>query len=147
MKSAIEYTWARFFSNAVPAPVDIDLEIEGTLLQGVTSFFQFQLPSSGMTLRLASQSGRSVMYASSKIRNPNSAFHDFRYDSGADAGGLFIDPGMLLDDARKRRNTNGMIVRNFTDTTLYVTVQGLDNRNMFTLVTTFGNTCEYMHYT
>ena len=122
----------------MPAPIDIETEIEGILTLGDNSFFQFQLPTSGMTLRLEGESGRSVMYASDKVRNPNSAFHDYRYDSRSDRGGLFVSPEMLMGGPRGKRQ----LASNLTDTTLYVTVQGLEDRNVFTLLTTFGNTCK-----
>ncbi len=130
----------------VPAPIDILEEIEGILFLGDSSFFEFQLPVAGMTLRLESQSGRSVMYASSKIRNPNSAFYDFRYDSQEDAGGLFVSADMLGGGVRRKRLVGESVTSNFMDTALYVTVQGLEDRNVFTMLTTFGNTCKCTSY-
>ncbi len=129
------------FLCTVPAPIAISEEIEGILFLGDSSFFEFQLPVTGMTLRLEGQSGRSVMYASSNMRNPNSAFYDFRYDSQEDAGGLFVSADILGGGERRKRLVGELGASEFTDTTLYVTVQGLEDRNVFTMLTTFGNTC------
>ena len=132
------------FLHVVPTPIDILEEIEGILSLGDLSFFQYQLPTSGMTLRLEGDSGRVVMYASSRIRNPNSAFHDYSYDSRVDRGGLYVSPEMLRGGQRGRRQTSVMEMSgNLTNTTLYVTVQGLEETNAFRLLTTFGNTCEF----
>ncbi len=86
------------------------------------------------------------MYASSKIRNPNSAFYDFRYDSQEDAGGLFVSADMLGGGGKRKRLVGESDASNFMDTALYVTVQGLEDRNVFTMLTTFGNTCKCTSY-
>ncbi len=127
----------------MPAFIDISEEIEGILSQGDSSFFNFQLPVAGMTLRLEAQSGHTVMYVSDKIQNPNSAFHDYRYDSRENRGGLFVSQDML-EDGRRRRAVDELTMSgsNFTNITLYVTVQGQEDRNLFTIRSTFGNTCE-----
>ncbi len=128
----------------MPALIDISEEIEGILSEGDSSFFNFQLPVSGMTLRLEAQSGRTVMYTSRKLQNPNSAFYDHRYDSAENSGGLYISPDML-EDGRRRRAINELVGgSNFTNTTLYVTIQGLEDKNTFTIMSTFGNTCKML---
>lgn len=83
------------------------------------------------------------MYASSKIQNPNSAFYDYRYDSTDNSGGLYISPDMLENGRTRRAIIDGTVSgSNFTNTTLYVTVQGLEDENSFTIMSTFGNTCK-----
>ena len=52
-----------------------------------------------------------------------------------------MSPDLLMGDQRGKRQAS-----NLTDTTLYVTVQGLEERNVFTLSTTFGNTCKCGQY-
>jgi len=124
----------------VPAPIEIESEIEGILFFGDSSFFEFPVPTAGLTLSLEGTTGNSVMYVSDKIKNPNAAFHDFSYDSQRDRGGLFVDVDLLSGGRGGGRGKRAD--SNFTDSTLYVTVEGLQERNQFSLFTTFGNTCE-----
>lgn len=134
-------------THTVPAPIEIEEPLEGILENGDLSFFQFQLPTRGMTIRLEGRSGRTVLYASNKIRNPNSAFFDFRYDSQQDVGGFFVSPDMLGDKnprgPRNRRETEDD--QSSSNTTLYVSIEGVQERNIFTLITSFGNNCKCLH--
>ena len=82
------------------------------------------------------------MYASDKIRNPNSAYYDFRYDSQVDVGGFFVSPDMLRD--RNPRRTR-RITESFSNTTLFVSIEGVQESNAFTLSTSFGDNCKCLN--
>ena len=124
--------------NPVPAPVDIEQTIDDNLDGGEFSFFQFMLPTEGMTIRLSVQQGAMALYASTDIQNPNSAFYNYMIEtSGIDD--VYIDPSAFgIDssiDPAKRQSVNM-----FTNTTLYVSIEGLGDSNQFMMETTFGDT-------
>ena len=115
-----------------------------TLDGGELSFFQFQLPAEGMTIQLQVQQGRTVLYASSRIRNPSAALYDVRLETDSTAD-VYLDPSDFetpneqgLQSLQKRQITDM-----FTNITLYVTIEGIQSTNFFTLETTFGDTCKF----
>jgi len=57
----------------------------GTLEQNQKAFFQFALTEEGLTLKLDVQIGFIVLFASSKIQNPNEAFYDWRLETRSSA--------------------------------------------------------------
>lgn len=132
----------------MPAPFNVGETIEGILEKGDFSFFQFQLPTIGMSLLLEGETGQTVLFASNKIHNPTSAFYDSRYNSLEDKGGLYISPDTFL-----RGNTSGwswrtaagdkMASSNGSNITVFVTIEGLEDRNAFTLHTVSGRPCEW----
>ncbi len=126
--------------------MDIEDTIEGTLDGGEVSFFQYLLPTSGMTLRLRTQQGRVVLYADDTIQNPNAAFYDYKLETGG-SDDVYIDPGAFgIGIGRRRRQaSNNSIDSGFTDTTIYVSVEGMEGSNSFELETTFGNTCKFVY--
>jgi len=113
-----------------------------TLDGGELSFFQLPLPVDGMTFQLQVQQGRIVLYASSRIRNPSAALYDVRLetDSTADA---YLDPSDFEDSSSQSSLVKRQATSNFTDTTIFVSIEGLDNMNSFVLETTFGDTCKF----
>lgn len=125
----------------VPAPVEIGQTIESLLDEGELSFFQFQLPMVGMTVQLQVQQGRVVMYASSKIRNPSAALYDVRLETDSTAS-VYLDPSDFEDNAPNPSSRKRQATVMFTNTTIFVSVEGLDNTNNFMLDTTFGDTCK-----
>lgn len=139
------------YSCLVPAPVRVEQQIQVTAQMAKVTYFQYQLPEEGMTVRLRVESGQAVLYASHRIRNPSSAFYDFRLQTGSTAD-VFVDPVELeggvgatraeVAGRRKRRQEEGS--RGFTNTTLYVSVEGLQDDSRLVLETTFGDTstCE-----
>ena len=115
-----------------------------TLDGGELSFFQFQLPAEGMTIQLQVQQGRTVLYASNRIRNPSAALYDVRLETDSTAD-VYLDPSDFetpdeqgLQSLQKRQITDM-----FTNITLYVTIEGIQSTNFFTLETTFGDTCKF----
>ena len=131
----------------VPAPVEIGQTIESLLDEGELSFFQFSLPAQGMTFQLQVQQGRVVMYASNKIRNPSAALYDVRLETYSTAS-VYLDPSDFEGDAPDSSSRKRQATAMFTNTTIFVSVEGLDNINSFVLDTTFGmlssNTCNQL---
>ena len=97
---------------------------------GEVSFFEYQVPEEGLTLTLRRLEGTANLYASNKLRNPNSAFHDYRiYGEGQ----AFVDLGELLS------GEGGVVL--LGNTTLYVSAEGIgDLINSFEIEATLGNT-------
>lgn len=97
------------------------------------SFFEFELPNEGMTISLRRQTGRMMLYASSKVQNPSSAFYEYRIQN---EGEVYIDPYRLFFNKFQKRETTGIVL----NTTLYVSVEGGDTSNKFQIRTSLGNT-------
>ena len=117
--------------------MEIGQTIESMLDEGELSFFQFSLPAQEMTFQLQVQQGRVVMYASSKIRNPSAALYDVQLETDSTAS-AYLDPSDFEDNgpdpSSKKRQATAM----FTNTTIFVSVEGLDNISNFILDTAFG---------
>ncbi len=127
-------------THSVPAPVEVAQTIEGTLDGGEFSFFQFLLPTMGMTLRLQTQRGRVVVYADDSIQNPNAAFYDYKLETGSNSE-VYIDPGALgIDHGTRKRQASA----DATETTIYVSLEGIDESNSFELESNVGDTCKWL---
>ena len=96
------------------------------------SYFEFQLPVDGLTISLMRQQGSVSLFASDKLRNPNSAFYDYRID---DEGEVFVDYELLAK--RQRRDVSEVTISN---STLFVSVEGIANISNFQIVASLGNT-------
>ena len=136
----------------MPAAVRVEEPIEvAAQLEGQISYFQYQLPEEGMTLELTVTKGRAILYASTKISNPNSAFHDFSFETDSSVD-VFLSPEDLvksdnnIDIGINKRDVEEeeQRKRNFTDIKVFVSIEGLDKNNSYVLDTTFGDTstCE-----
>ena len=116
-----------------------------TQLLGTVSYFQYELPDEGLTLRLNVAAGRVVLYASTRIRNPNSAVYDIRLETDATED-VFVSPddlimtgvGTAIEGRRKRNIEKGE--RDSAVVMIFVTVEGLEKNNSFILESTFGDT-------
>lgn len=138
-------------SLAVPARVFVEEMIEvSTQLLGRVSYFQYELPEEGMTLRLNVAAGRVVLYASTRIPNPNSALYDIRIETDSTED-VFVSPedlvqndGVIRVGRRKRLEGGGQ--GNSTSTMIYISIEGLRDNNSYILETTFGDTstCKLM---
>lgn len=103
----------------------LDIEIN----EGQVSFFEYDLPEEGMTISVHRQEGGMTLFASDKIRNPNSAFFDYRI---VNEGEIYIPSSSLI---QKRELTENPL-----NVTLYVSVQGTGKTNIFQLFTAEGDT-------
>ena len=128
--------------HTVPAPIDIEQTVFTTLDGGQVSFLEYQLPTLGMTLALQVQEGSVVLYASNKIRNPNAAFHDYRLETSLSAD-VYINAS-VFEEGRPRvvmgsGNKRQVAPAEFTNITVFVTLEGLGDTNTFELDTTVGD--------
>lgn len=127
------------------AAVTVEQPVEvATQLKGQISYFQYQLPTEGMTLHLTVVMGKAILYASTEIANPNSALHDVRLETDSSAD-VFLSPKDLFEDdfdinviIDRKRDVKGS--RKFTDIDVFVSIEGLDSNNSYVLDTTFGDT-------
>lgn len=129
-------------SPAVPARVFVEDMVEvSTQLLGRVSYFQYELPEEGMTLRLNVAAGRVVLYASTRIPNPNSALYDIRIETDSTED-VFVRPEDLLRSGGvgRRKRLEGGHGGNSTGTMIYVSIEGLRGNNSYILETTFGDT-------
>ena len=118
--------------------------------QGAVARYQFILPVNGTTIRLCVKEGRIVFYASIRISNPNSAFYDYKLEvenlikAEERCGEVFVENEQgtpTTDDI----NTNGKRqapteLEDLSDTTLYMSVEGIEEKNTFDLESTVGDT-------
>lgn len=140
----------------MPARVFVEDMVEvSTQLLGSVSYFQYELPEEGMTLRLNVAAGRVILYASTRIPNPNSALYDIRIETDS-TDDVFVTPEDLLQNdgfigvgRRKRLEGEGGRQRNSTGIMIYVSIEGLRGNNSYILETTFGDTstCKLYNYT
>lgn len=100
-----------------------------------------------MTIQLQQQRGSVTLYGSFDIQNPNSAFHRFRIES---SGNMFISLGdsnqsPSVDGQPSKRMVKRIAedesLREFSDRTLFVSIEGQQDFSSFILETTFGDTC------
>ena len=136
------------YCYTVPAIIPIEQTLESNIDDGEFIFFQFQLPSNGMTIQLEQLSGSVTLYGSFDAQNPNSAFHSFRIESSGD---VFVAheydvQSPALDQRLSKRLVKSITERGssreLSNTTLYISIEGLQDFSSFTLDTTFGDTCK-----
>ena len=111
--------------TTAPAISDIGQAITNTLQQNEVTFIQVALPDGGMTLSIDVTVGVVVTYGSNKIQNPNEAFYDFKLSNSRPE--IFV-------------TTDTFGIANFTNITIYISIQGQSASNEFTLNTTIGDT-------
>jgi hypothetical protein len=96
------------------------------------------IPEEGITVSLLRQEGSAVLYASGRVRNPNSAFYDFRIDS---EGEVYVDPQELFGDRGRRDSEDESSDSEGGLNMLYVSVEGMGSEiNSFQITTSTGNT-------
>ena len=117
--------------------------MNGTLDQGEQARFQLDIPVTGITIHLHIETGRIVLYASTKIPNPNAAYYDWKLECliGCD---FFVDPRDLdivqvpVDDVQQKHQVNES--SNDTNFTLYLVTEGEEENTTFMIETTVGDT-------
>ena len=124
----------------VAAFVEEDIQVS-TQLRGTVSYFQYELPEEGMTLRLNVEKGRVVLYASSKIPNPNSAFYDFSLETDSSED-VYLSPEDFLAGGGGERlgRSQAETDEDKSRTMIFITIEGLEEDNSYVLETTFGDT-------
>ena len=111
------------FVHVAPAIGEIAQAFMGTLEQNQKAFFQFAPTEEGLTLKLDVQIGFIVLFASSKIQNPNEAFYDWRLETSSSAC-VYISQDDLDE----------------TSINVYISIEGQSGINNFTLNTMYGDT-------
>lgn len=132
-----------FSTCTAPAAVFVeeDVKVE-TQLIGTVSYFQYELPDEGLTLRLNVDEGRVVLYASTRIRNPNSALYDIRLETEVTED-VFVSPDdfVTTGEGMERRERDSEEGDDKSEPAMiFVTVEGLEKNNSYILETTFGDT-------
>ncbi len=115
--------------------------------------YSFPIPEQGITVRLCVQSGRIVFYASTSIPNPSQVLYDYRLECiDCDSCELYVDPdevpvvGVVEPTLARRRREAAMNestdlnIDVYTNFTLYVSVEGLQESNSFELGSDVGDT-------
>jgi len=117
----------------------------GSLDRGGTARLNFALPVEGITIRLCVSQGYLVLYASVSSTAPNSAVNDFMLEIGTGCSDIYIDPtdtGNGIDNSmgRRKRQMFSSTASESANITLYVSIEGVEERNTFILQTTTGDT-------
>ena len=115
-----------FFLFVAPAIGEKGVPFISTLDQNQAAFFQYTLPDEGLTLTFEVETGLIVCFASNRIQNPNEALHDFRVETSSFAD-VFIS---------QEANSS---------TTIFISCEGQNGINSFTLNTTCGDTTTGMY--
>lgn len=120
--------------------------------RGAVSYFQYQLPEEGMTLQLNVAAGRVVLYASMRIQNPNSALYDYTLETGSEED-IYISPEDLMIDnseiavnvveRNNRKRDVGEEENEGEEIMIFITVEGLELNNSYTLDTLVGDTSKF----
>lgn len=104
-----------------------------------------------MTIQLQRQRGRVTLYGSFEIQNPNEAFHSFMIES---SGSVFVSPQDAQSPNSNQRQSKRQVRRNaetgssgqYSNATLYVSIEGQEDSSAFIMKTTFGNTCKLLEF-
>ena len=120
----------------------------GSLDRGGTVRLNFALPVEGITVRLCVSEGYLVLYASVSSTAPNSAVNDFMLEIGTGCSDIYIDPrgiGNGNDNSnnalgRRKRQVFNSTASESANLTLYISIEGVEERNTFILQTTTGDT-------
>lgn len=123
-----------FLFLAASVPAKIGNGLEGDLDIGESIRFQYQLPTDGMTIMMCIRQGNVVLYASTKITSPNSAFYEHKLD----VSGKSSDD-KVCDDVYIAIGPSSELKRELSsqqaNITLYVSLNGEDEYNEFLLST------------
>ena len=99
--------------------------------------YQYQLPTDGMTIMMCVRNGNVVLYASTEISSPNSAFYDYKLDISGKSSKDEVCNDVYIDPSAGRKRDLSSELANIT---LYVSLNGEDEFNEFLLNSTVGDT-------
>jgi len=122
----------------------------GSLDRGGTVRLNFALPVEGITIRLCVSEGYLVLYASVSSTAPNSAVNDFMLEIGTGCSDIYIDrlgtrngnDNSNQDNitlGRRKRQVFNSTASESANITLYISIEGVEERNTFILQTTTGD--------
>ena len=132
--------------KTAPAIVSINELLTTSLGMGKSRLLLYPFPEEGITLKLDVTLGRVEVQGSFTIRNPTSLTADFSFTSTNSSINFFVSPGLYqssiggLQTSRQRRQTGSS--SNIT-ANVYLSIEGLQTNNTFSLNTTYGDTTIY----
>ena len=104
---------------------------------------QYTFPDEGLIIKINIISGRLLIYGSFSVRNPTLLTADFSIQSTSTGIDYFISPDLYqsstggMQTSRRRRQTGSQLN---TTANVFLSIEGLDTNNTFSLNTTFGDT-------
>ena len=106
--------------------------------------YELEVPEGGVTIKLCVSVGIVIFYGSFSVPNPNGALYDYIKEVVAmgesTCGDVFVQPEVesTTTDRGKRQAKEEVSLRN-TTSTLYISLKGVGEQNMFVLETSEGD--------
>ena len=109
----------------------------GSLGERETIRYEFPLPEDGVTVKMCVQTGQVNLCTSTEIPNPNSALYDHKLEVKAQSPGTEACGDVYIGEQGdlKRRS-----VIEKSNTTLFMSLTGMDGYNEFSFNSTVGDT-------
>ena len=129
--------------KTAPAIVSISVQLKASLGMGESRLLQYPFPDEGITLKVDITSGQVLVYGSFTIQNPNSLTADFSITSTTNGINFFIGPDLyhsLIGGSQTIRERRQIGSPSNIPTNVYLSIEGLETNNTFSLNTTFGDT-------
>ena len=129
--------------KTAPAIASISEPLTTSLGMGKSRLLQYSFSDEGITLKVDVTLGQVLVQGSFTIQNPTSLTADFSVTSTTSGIDYFISPALYqssigdLQTSRQRRQTGS--TSNIT-ANVYLSLEGLETNNTFSLNTTFGDT-------
>ena len=130
-------------SQIAPAIASISDPLKTSLSMDEFLLLQYPFPDEGITLKIDVTIGQVQVRGSFTIRNPTSLTADFSIQSTSTGIDYFISPDLYqsstggMQTSRRRRQTGSPLN---TTANVFLSIEGLDTNNTFSLNTTFGDT-------
>ena len=111
---------------------------------GVSEFrlLQYAFPVEGLTIKFVIVSGQLLIYGSFSVQNPTLLTADFSIQGTTTGIDFFISPELrqsVFDSQSNRRRRQTSSPSNTTGN-VFLSIEGLQSNNTFTLSTTLGDT-------
>ena len=130
-------------SQIAPAIASISDPLDTSLGMNQSRLLQYPFPDEGITLKIDITIGQIQVQGSFTIQNPTSLTADFSIQSTSAGIDYFISPDLYQSStggmqANRRRRQTGSPSN--TTANVFLSIEGLDTNNTFSLNTTFGDT-------
>ena len=129
--------------KTAPAIVPISEPLRTSLGMGESRLLQYPFPDEGITLKVDITLGQVLVHGSFTIQNPNSLTADFSITSTNNGINFFISPDLYhssIGGSQTIRERRQIGLPSITTTNVYLSIEGLQTNNTFSLNTTFGDT-------
>ena len=131
------HSFYAIYSTAATIPVELGVQ-RGTLQRGGKVRYELQVPQEGVTVNLC-VNGSIVFYGSHEVPNPNEALYDYTQEvTGIGACADAYVPVSQLETDSNQEDNEGTPSHNIT-ITLYMSLEGIEERNDFELETLRGD--------